>query len=91
MAVMEFACEARSRVIVLDVNAERLSFVREQFPIEAAIQAGDGSLDQIKAITGGDLPTLVFDATGSLSSMNASFNLPGLVVGWCWSGSVPGI
>jgi len=88
MAVMEFARVASTRVIAVDINAERLRFVREQFEIEAAIQAGDGSLDQIKAITGGDLPTLVFDATGSLSSMNNSFNLPApggrlVLVGFC--------
>ena len=76
LSVIQFAQLARARVIAMDINKERLTFARERFAIEAAIEAGDRTIEQIKEITGGDLPTLVFDATGNLSSMNASFNLP---------------
>ncbi|MBA3440265.1 MAG: zinc-binding dehydrogenase, partial [Pyrinomonadaceae bacterium] len=58
------------------VNEERLEFTREHFPVEAAIKAGDGASERIKEITGGDSPTVIFDATGNLRSMNASFDLP---------------
>jgi len=76
LSVIQFAQLAGARVLALDVNAERLDFARACSPLEAAIQAGDGAIAQIKAITGGDLPTVVFDATGNPRSMNASFNLP---------------
>lgn len=76
LAVIQFAQAAGAKVIVLDVNEERLGFAREHFPVEAAIKAGDGAVEQVKEITGGDLPTVVFDATGNLRSMNASFDLP---------------
>ena len=88
LSVIQFAQLARAKVIAMDINEERLSFARERFPIEAAIKAGDGAIEQIKEITGGDLPTAVFDATGNLRSMNASFNLPAhggrlVLVGFC--------
>lgn len=88
LSVIQFAQLAGAGVIAMDVNTERLSFARERFTIEAAIEAGEGAIDQIKQITGGDLPTVVFDATGNLRSMNDSFNLPAhggrlVFVGFC--------
>lgn len=79
LAVILSAQLTGARVIVMDVNQERLSFACERFPITAAIQAPDNldnAVDHVKEITGGDLPTLVFDATGNQQAMNASFNLP---------------
>lgn len=76
LSVIQFAQLARARVIAMDVNKERLSFAREHFTLEAAIEPGEGAIAHIKQITGGDLPTLVIDATGNLRSMNAAFNLP---------------
>jgi 2-desacetyl-2-hydroxyethyl bacteriochlorophyllide A dehydrogenase len=76
LAVIQSAQLSGAQVLVMDVNQERLSFARERFPVAAAIQAPDQALDRIKEITGGDLPTLVFDATGNQQAMNASFTLP---------------
>ena len=92
LAVIQFAQLAGARVIARDVIEERLLLAREQFQIAGAIKAGDGVLEQIKEITGGDAPTIVFDATGNLRSMTASFNLPAhggqlVLVGFC-SGEV---
>ena len=64
LSVIQFAQLAGARVLVVDVNEERLDFARAHFSPEAAIRAGDGAVAQIKRITGGDLPTAVFDATG---------------------------
>ena len=71
LAVLQAAQLAGARVVVMDVNEERLRFAREHFPVEAAI-APDG----LDAITGDAAPTLVFDATGNRLAMNASFTLP---------------
>ncbi len=76
LSVIQFAQLAQAKVIVVDVNQERLSFARENFAIEAAIEAGENAITRIRTVTGGDLPTVVFDATGNLGSMNESFNLP---------------
>jgi len=59
----------------MDVNQERLAFAREHFNVEATIQAGEDAAMQIAELTDGEMPTLVFDATGNQRSVNASFNL----------------
>ncbi len=68
-----------SAVAVMDVNEERLRFCREQCGVKKTLSPG-GSVDEtdarVKANFGGDLPTVVFDATGNASSMNAAFRLP---------------
>ncbi len=76
LAVILSAQLTGAKVIVMDVNQERLRFAREHLPITGAIQATDHCVERLKEITGGDLPTLVFDATGNQQAMNDSFNLP---------------
>src|SRR5205807_4038372 len=73
LAVMQFALAAGARVIGLDINSNRLSFCREKLHIYNAVFAGDAAADQVRAITGGDLPTVVFDATGNAGSMMGAF------------------
>jgi 2-desacetyl-2-hydroxyethyl bacteriochlorophyllide A dehydrogenase len=76
LAVILSAQLSGAQVMVMDVNEERLNFAREHFPVTAAIQALDHAVDRLKETTGGELPTLVFDATGNQQAMNASFTLP---------------
>jgi 2-desacetyl-2-hydroxyethyl bacteriochlorophyllide A dehydrogenase len=75
LSVIQFASIAGAKVIVMDVNQERLRFAREHFAIEATILAGKGAVEQIAELTNGEMPTLVFDATGNQRSVNASFDL----------------
>ena len=75
LTVMQFAVEAGARVIVLDVNAARLEFCQQQLGVAHAINgAEEPVLEALQRITGGDLPTAVFDATGNPQSMAATFN-----------------
>lgn len=77
LAVAQFAVEAGARVIVQDINPARLEFCRRQLKVAHTINAADETpVEALKRITGGDLPTLVFDATGSPRSMMAAFDLP---------------
>jgi threonine dehydrogenase-like Zn-dependent dehydrogenase len=76
LSVTLFARLAGARVIVMDINEERLGFAREHLDIEDAIVSGTSAIQRIKKITGGDLPTIVFDATGNQRSMDYAFNLP---------------
>lgn len=75
LSVIQFASIAGAKVIVMDVNQERLLFAREHFAIEATIQVGEGAVEQITELTGNEMPTLVFNATGNQRSVNASFDL----------------
>ena len=73
LAVTQFARAAGARVIALDINPDRLSFCRRKLHVDEAILAGDTALEQVRAITDGDLPTVVFDATGNAASMMGAF------------------
>lgn len=74
LGVMQFAQAAGAKVIALDVNAARLRFCEQVLHIPHTVQAGEQALEQIRELTQGDLPTVVFDATGNSDSMHNAFN-----------------
>ncbi len=77
LAVMQFAREAGARVIAVDVSPARLEFVRTRLGVDAVVNATTEAIGtRLAALTDGDLPTAVFDATGSAQSMNAAFAHP---------------
>ncbi len=73
LAVTQFADAAGARVLVADVNEERLAFCRNQFPIDRTLPAGESLLEEARAATEGDLPTVAFDVTGNAASMTGAF------------------
>ena len=74
LGIMEFARIAGGRVIALDLNEQRLAFCRRKLGVAHTLQAQDPDvLEQLRALTGGDLPTVVIDATGSLKAINNAF------------------
>ena len=77
MAVIQFALEREARVIVMDINDERLDFCRRQLGVQLTLRAdAEDVLAELRALGDGDLPTAVFDATGSPAAMHKSFELP---------------
>lgn len=74
LSVIQFAKIADARIIVLDVNDARLEFCRRQLGVEHIVDANRGALESVNALTSGDLPTVVFDATGNPQSMMTSFD-----------------
>lgn len=75
LAVVQFALLAGARVIVMDIKESRLQFAARHYGVEFTLSTGDGALEQLRDITGNELPTVVFDATGNARSMAASFDL----------------
>ncbi|MFC0470662.1 zinc-binding alcohol dehydrogenase family protein [Halalkalibacter kiskunsagensis] len=73
LGVMAFAREQGARVIAMDVNEERLQFCKEWAKVEATVHALDNPLQNLEQITNGDLPTIVYDATGNVHSMTQAF------------------
>ncbi|WP_309120489.1 zinc-binding alcohol dehydrogenase family protein [Paenibacillus sp.] len=73
LGVMAFAKYAGAAVIAMDVNEERLAFGRDWAKADATLIAGDGAAERLLALTGGDGPTVVFDATGNATSMENAF------------------
>ena len=72
LSVIEFARISGARTIVMDMNAQRLAFVREVMKVPDTIEVkGDGSeLKALEQLTGGDLADVVVDATGACKSMS---------------------
>ncbi len=80
LSVIQFARAAGARVLAVDLNARRLAFCRERLGLSADdaidLSTTPDAAARLAALTGGDLPTAVFDATGNAASMAAAFNLP---------------
>lgn len=74
LATLEFTRLTGATVTVMDMVQSRLDFCRQQYGIQHTILfKGDGSeLEQMKAITGGDMYLVVTDATGNKHSMAAA-------------------
>lgn len=73
LGVAAFARIAGCEVTVMDRDAERLAFAMSTIGTAHAIMGGDTAAAAIAELTGGDGFTMVFDATGSRSSMETAF------------------
>ena len=74
LGTMEFARIAGAHVIALDINTQRLQFCKDKLGVAHTINALDPDVfEQLKAITNGDMPTVVIDCTGNLKAINNAF------------------
>jgi 2-desacetyl-2-hydroxyethyl bacteriochlorophyllide A dehydrogenase len=78
LSVIEFAKLSGARTIVMDMNANRLAFVRNRIGVPDTIQVESGgeeeALKRLAELTNGQLADVVVDATGSYKSMSACMN-----------------
>ena len=73
LSVIEFARLSGARVVVLDLNEQRLAFVREKMKVTEPLVAGRAALEELRALTEGRLADVVIDATGNHESMSRCF------------------
>ncbi|HLP38149.1 zinc-binding alcohol dehydrogenase family protein [Lacibacter sp.] len=74
LGTIEFARIAGGKVIVLDVNNNRLKFCKEKLHVEYTINALEADvMEQLMKITNASMPTVVIDATGNLNAINNAF------------------
>ncbi|HQR94314.1 MAG: alcohol dehydrogenase [Sphingobacteriia bacterium 35-40-8] len=74
LGLMEMARLAGAEVIAMDVNESRLAICSQKFGIEHCINpAKEDAIDRLKSITLGNMPNIVFDASGSLKAINQAF------------------
>lgn len=74
LGTMEFARIAGGKVIALDINTKRLTFCKEKLKVNHTINAiTDDVTARLMDITGGEMPTVVIDATGSQKAINNAF------------------
>lgn len=69
LGVMALAKQRGAKVIAMDVNEERLAYCRTWAGVEETVHALHSPKERLEAITGGDYPLVVFDATGNAQSM----------------------
>ena len=74
LTVTQFAKIAGGRIIVMDINENRLDFCQQAFEVEFTVNGRENPFDQLKAITSNEMPTVVFDATGNVKSMENAFS-----------------
>lgn len=75
IGVVQMALAQGARVIAIDLDAGRLSFAG-RLGVEYAVDASRvDATESLMEITGGEMPSCVFDATGSPPSMEASLEL----------------
>lgn len=70
LAVLESIRPLGCPVVVADREQKRLAFVQRQFPGVGTLAATNPLAEQLPSTFNGDLPTVVFDATGNPASMN---------------------
>lgn len=75
LGAMEFARAAGGKVIALDTNNSRLKFCKEKMKVDHIINAMDVDVtEQLNAITSGNKPTVVMDATGNIKAISNAFH-----------------
>ncbi|MBA4191664.1 MAG: L-iditol 2-dehydrogenase [Planctomycetaceae bacterium] len=88
LSVIEFAKITGARVVVMDINEQRLRFVREKMGVTETIQAQglEADVKTFTDLTGGKLGNVVVDATGNAKSMVAAYNYVGFTGRLVWVG-----
>jgi 2-desacetyl-2-hydroxyethyl bacteriochlorophyllide A dehydrogenase len=75
IGAMQFARLDGARVIAMDLDAGRLEFCRRWLGVEHTLCAAKDPAAHLAELTGGEMPTAVFEATGNPASMTAAFTL----------------
>lgn len=72
LSVLEFARIAGASITMMDMNQDRLDFCERTMGVAKSVQfRGDGTeVDRLMEVNGGELPTVVVDATGNVHSMS---------------------
>jgi 2-desacetyl-2-hydroxyethyl bacteriochlorophyllide A dehydrogenase len=73
MGAMQFARMAGARVIAMDINDERLAYCKDKLGVHDTANALQDVDEQLRALTDGEYPSVVFDATGNPKSMMNAF------------------
>jgi 2-desacetyl-2-hydroxyethyl bacteriochlorophyllide A dehydrogenase len=73
LSTLEFAKLTGAKIIVMDMSQQRLDFCRRQMGVQHTLHPSETVEQDLRDLTEGHLPDVVFDATGSSASMSAAF------------------
>lgn len=75
LSVIQFAKINGAKIAVMDFSEQRLAFANQAIGIDVSIVPNENySADDLRKTLGGNLPTVVFDATGNAQSMMKAFS-----------------
>jgi 2-desacetyl-2-hydroxyethyl bacteriochlorophyllide A dehydrogenase len=72
MATAQFASLTNKNVVIMDINPQRLEVCQQHLALKGSLHIDSQNFDyqeQLKNVFNGDLPTVIFDATGNQESM----------------------
>jgi 2-desacetyl-2-hydroxyethyl bacteriochlorophyllide A dehydrogenase len=74
LGIIQSAKIQKAKILVMDINEKKLDFCKKIIGVEGTIDARQKNpIDCLEVLTHGDLPTAVFDSTGSTQSMMNAF------------------
>ncbi|WP_419212022.1 zinc-binding alcohol dehydrogenase family protein [Maribacter sp. X9] len=74
IGLMKLAQIAGAMVIAMDVNEDRLNYVKKEIGVAYVLNVMDRPKEKISEITNGDMATTVFDATGSRKALESGID-----------------
>lgn len=77
LATLEFVKLSGARIILLDMNEQRLEFCRRVMGVEHTVLLNDRVEQELRDLTDGHNPDVVIDATGNAQSMSNAFGYVG--------------
>ena len=75
IATALFARAAGADVVIADINQQKLSFVKEAMGFEKTALVNEALEQSLREFFSGQMPYVIFDATGNPQSMMSSFEL----------------
>jgi threonine dehydrogenase-like Zn-dependent dehydrogenase len=76
LGAIQFASRAGARVIAIDGDTARLDYCKNALGLTNCVNARESDVAEALAdLTGGDMPEVIFDATGNANAMEASIGL----------------
>lgn len=73
MGVIQFAKATGAKVIVSDIQQDKLDFCKREFGIDGTVDGKGNVNQQLIDLTDGDFPTVIFDCTGNIKAMESAF------------------
>lgn len=73
LSVLEFVKLTDARIIVMDMNEQRLAFCRAKMGVKETLAPSENVDHDLRNLTSGALPDIVIDATGNSKSMSSAF------------------
>ena len=71
IGLIKFAQIKGAHVIAIDMNQDRLDYVKKYLGVEHTVLGGQQAVEHVKKMTGSEMATAVFDATGHKAALES--------------------